>query len=291
MSDTHDIQIHTAFSSLKEPPTPNTRLRWLGVLTFVAALGWLYITWVPMYKWVHQKMVIGELNLAATLSNQNAEAAQNGGLSILSGIVNPDSANVSPRTNKPKKGSKTSEAIAKESQEKTERQEKAKVAAGVIAGLAVTWLGSASFVGMWLAMSSAAAVCSGLSSIRKFGGLLIVASLLAIIGLAWYVWQEYEWYETIIPGWVKPSMLGLAIVCAASIGTLLNRRGLWLYRTGGVLVILSALVSIGTILAAIKWGQMPADQIENTLYIKVFAVQSAYGWIILLSAIGLKKSR
>ena len=252
MSDTHDIQIHTAFSSQKESLTPNVRLRWLGVLTFVVALGWLYITWVPMYKWVHQKMVIGELNLAATLSNQNAEAAQDGGLSILSGIVNPDSANVSPKTSKPKKGLKSRKAIAKESQEKTERQEKAKVAAGVIAGLAVTWLGSASFVGMWLAMASAAAVCSGLSSIRRFGGLLMVASLLAIVGLAWYVWHEYEWYETIIPSWVKPSMLGLAIVCAASIGAMLNRRGLWLYRTGGVLVILSALVSVGTILAAIK---------------------------------------
>jgi hypothetical protein len=92
-----------------------------------------------------------------------------------------------------------------------------------------------------------------------------------------------------MPGWVKPLALCLVVLLAGALGALFNRRCVGLTRTGGVLIICSALVSVAAVWSAVRWGQMPDDQADLKLYAQVFGVQSAYGWITLLAMIGIRK--
>jgi hypothetical protein len=69
---------------------------------------------------------------------------------------------------------------------------------------------------------------------------------------------------------------------------MLNRRGAWLLRAGGWLVVVSACVSLLALWASVQWGRMPGEGIDLGVYLKLFAAQSAYGWFLLLAMVGAR---
>ena len=273
MTGIPDIQVHTVFSATQQlPGHRQPRLRILGLLTFLIALAWLYGTWVPMYKWVQQSLVMGELHILARLSNENADQAEHGDLNTLKNIMHP-----------PPRAKETPE----EETARLQREEKAKIAQHTLAATAVCWLAITSLVGLWLAISGSAAVMSG-NIARTVGFVLTPASIAFAAGIFLYVRREYHWYETVLPHWVIPTMVACGVMFAAGLGAGLNRHARWLCRSSGVLIILASVCSMAAIWIAIRWGQMPANQVTYVSYIQIFAIQSAYGWLMLLATMGIK---
>ena len=281
MSDTHDIEVHTVYAVKEVAPPAGVRLQILGLITFVVALAWLYTTWQPMFYWIQKTLAFGEINVDM---GSTKGGAKGNGFGAFAGVVNTakgqagSSGRAASRV-APAKG----EAATSAAKARADKQH-AKMALRLGAG---GWLGTATIVGLWLAMSGVAG-WSPARRLRRVGWVLLPLSLLVAVALAWHVWRVYEWYFSILPEWVMPVMLGLCITSAASVGALLNRRGVGLLRAGGYLVILSAVVSMASIWSAVHWGQMPAEQVGAALYAKIFGVQSGYGWVLLLGTIGLR---
>lgn len=283
--------INTIYVAGDDDVRPGGRLRALAVVTILVSLVWLYLTWGSLYQWSQRTLMFGELNIVGGMMGLNP--------------VPPGSTNARQDDAKSKSKSKAKTIKSKPKKKKTRaevreraaekkrvmakkkeaanlRRQQAKEAHVVLAATAYGWLALLSLTAF--ALSSAG--CAGLSSkglLRKIGARVLPISVVASAVIVWYVWKKYEWYETLLPNWVRPTLVGLGFAAAGSIGFMLNRHGRGMHQSVGVVVIVSALLSMACVYTAVRWGQMPADQIDAVFYAKVFLVQSAYGWLILLA--------
>ena len=288
MTEIGEIRVHTVFSA-EQVERLGVRMRVLGFINILVAAAWLYVAWQPMYNWIQRTLAFGEINIATTAMNDGAEAGQKGDLNTLARIMNPNANQKNAGDEKKASNAESNEednAAAEASRE--EKAAAANVARVVLAGSALGWLGLSTLVGAWLLVAGVASLTNFAANARRFGSIVLPLSLIAIGVVVWYVWDQYHWYETLLPGWVKPTMLALLGIAAAGIGAIVNRHGLKLQRWGALLVVFSAIFSVVAIWAAVRWGQMPSEGVNVQLYAKVFGVQSAYGWLLLASMIGLK---
>jgi hypothetical protein len=285
MSSAYDIQIHTIYSADDTTKTACGRLRFFAVLTLVVALAWLYVTWWPMYKWVEQRIGLGELHIMSALMQDMSKPPPTVSEEESQAPDKDDAPSKSKRRAAARKADRAAERA--EAKAREARRKEVEAAGAFLAISGYGWLTVMSLIGLWLVMAGAAGVSSAVA-LRLVGALVLPAGLLAAGGLSWYVWAEYQWFGTVMPDWVIPSMALLGAVVAASIGGLLNRRAVGLLRIGGGLVVFSAALSVTVIWLAVRWGQMPASQVDFALYAKVFGIQSAYGWLLLLGTMGLR---
>lgn len=283
MSAGQPFVVNTIYVAGDDDVKPSGRLRALAVVTLIVSLAWLYVTWVPMYQWSQKALMFGELNIASGMMNAHKSPP----------AQKTSKANVKRSDSKAsKKGASRKKARAKKAEARRiqeerleaakQRRDKAKSAQVVLAATAYGWLAVLSLAAFVLATAS----CAGLSSKRlprTIGRYLLPVSIVICGAIVWYVWKKYEWYETLLPNWVRPTIVGLGVAVFGSIGFLLNRHGRRMHQLAGVTVVASALLSVAALWIAVHWGQMPSDQINTTLYAKVFLVQSAYGWFLLLA--------
>lgn len=280
MAESYQIQVKTIYRAAGDrAATSELRLRVLGSLTLTIGVVWLYVAWNPIKAWIEPKVMIGE----AVMATGNMPAAQTGegaqSLQALGQILNQAAKTPQPTSGKRERPKSTP---APKPTPPPSPPPSARRVQGSLAGLALSWLGAATFVALWLVMAGVAGLSGGWSGVRRGGAVLLPLSLIALAALVWYVQRKYEWYETILPVWVRPGLFGLAILLAGSIGALASRYGWGAQRIGGYLVIGSAVFSAAVIWSAVRWGQMPAGHVDAALYAKVFGVQSAYGWLLLL---------
>ena len=238
-----DIPIHTIYSA-DEVVRPGRWQRAVGLATVLVAASWLYVTWQPMYRWVHRALAAGEIDAYVSA----------GGAEVLS----------------------------------QQQAAELRSATTVRVGAAYGWLAMMTSVGLWLLTGGVAeSTCS--PAARCLGKRLFPLAVLILGALVWYVWKEYQWYETALPSWVRPTVVGLLALSAISLGVALNRRGIGLLRAGAVLVIVSAVLSVAVVWSAIRWGRMSGEQVTFVLYAKIFAAQSVCGWLLLLATMGARK--
>jgi hypothetical protein len=295
VSETHHIEVKTIYAAA-DAAKAGLRLRVLGALTLLAGLAWLYVVWWPVLDRVQMPLMFGQLNIAMEAAPASPQG-EKGQLDlaafnqILQGPVGNGSAE-DPAAGQG--GAVDTNAAAGESAESVGESEvpgdgttSLMFAGGVLVFAALAWLGAPTLVGVWLVMAGSSTLGSTRSA-RTFGKVLGTAAIVGLAGLTWIVWREYQWYESILPGWVKPSMLGVGTAAGVGIGAMLNRRGAWLLRAGGWLVVASACVSVVALWASVRWGRMPGEGIDLEVYLKLFAVQSAYGWLLLLAMVGAR---
>jgi len=91
-----------------------------------------------------------------------------------------------------------------------------------------------------------------------------------ILGIEREVWV---WTARVAGSW---------LALAAIVGMTGRRAGLTMLRQAAYLMILSTIVSVAGIYVAIRWGGMPPDA-DLPLYLKIFGVQSAYAWFLLIA--------
>lgn len=291
MSETHHIEVKTVYAAA-DAAKAGARLRVLGALTLLAGLAWLYVVWWPVLGRVQTPLMMGQLNIAMQAAPASqASSAGPRGLDAFNQMMQAP-VGVDDAAESPKDGADAVDAGGDEDPD-TQSGVTGGVtsdmvfAGGVLAFAALSWLGAPTLVGVWLVMAGASTLGST-RSVRTFGKLLGFLSIVGLAGLTWYVWREYEWYESILPNWVKPAMLGVAAVAGLGMGAMLNRRGAWLLRSGGWLVVASACVSTLALWASVRWGQMPGGGIDWQVYAKLFAAQSGYGWFLLVAMVGAR---
>lgn len=279
MSTTPKLQIRTVYSERDIPASdgPSGRLIAIALLTIAVSAAWLYVTWKPVWGWIEHEVMIGEVILttmgpqAQPLSSSDDETDEKD-----KKVENDDVVVKADKATRAEKAAKRRELAAQQ------KQAQARLVA-TTAG----WLGFATFTGLWLTMAGAAGLLRG-SRVRFVGWLLAVLILVCTGVLVWYVNREYGWLESILPKWVRPAIAGLGFSFALMLGAALNRRGIGLLRIGGVLVVLSAVLSVGALWATLRWGGIPSDKLATMNYAKVFAIQSAYGWVLLLGTLRLR---
>lgn len=270
MSGTYDLQINTVYSATDAAaggvPT-SLRLRLVALLTLLAAGGWLYVTWEPALDWIERRVMIG------------------GGVLML-GSMPLDPMNAGASTNSGKK--ETSDRAAASDAATAQHQAESQVRN--LAVLSAGWLGLTSLTGLWLVMSGSAGLVRARFT-RILAYLLAPLVLVATAGLIWYVdreYGEYGWLETVIPEWFWPALEGLVIGFFLVLGQLLNRRPVGLLRLGGVLIVLASAATVIALHLAFKWGGNDLDP-PNTLFCaKLFGIQSAFGWLLLVATLGLR---
>jgi hypothetical protein len=233
-------------------------LRIFAVLTVFAGVTWLYVTWKPVWKWIENELMLSE---------------------ILLGAVGTQPLTPAGAETKPPAGSAQQQAAARAAATRQAQQR--------LGSIAIGWLGWTSLVGLWLVMCGGA----GLFRNRVFAllGMVLTPMLLGlIVWLAYHVQVEYAWLESLLPAWVRPTFAALGLALALSVGFILQTWRLGLLRTGGILVILSAALTVAGLWAALRWGGLPAEAFDTRFYVKTFALQSAYGWILLIGAFRLR---
>lgn len=259
MAEPYEIRIHTIYSSQQEQSVARGGgLRAVGVLTFFVGIAWLYVAWNPVWKWAQAKATIGEIVMATGAAGVTGAPTGEQGLSVLTQIISDQ---------------------PKAEEKKTEAANAPRRVQGILFGAAVVWLILASGVAMWLMMAGAANL-TGSAAARRFGRYLLPVCALVGAAVIWYVWKKYEWYESILPGWVRPGLFALTVLTACSAGAMANRHGRGALRGGAYLVVGSAVFSVAAIWSAVRWGHMPTEHVDVSLYAKVFGVQSAYGWLL-----------
>ena len=289
MPTPHTFEVETVFSA-EEASVSGGRLRVLGFLTLLVGAGWLYATWGPMYRWINRTVAIGGLSVAMGALDSGADVEQTAedDLNTVMGVLTgrpAEAAGAEPSAPESAPPDKPTTATLD-----PETLGKAQLAMSFLPVAGYAWLGLATFTGLWLMMGALAAVAPG-GRARTVGKLVLAVVVVAMAGLFAYARHEWDWVESVMPSWVKPALGGLLVLLACSLGASLNRRRVWLHRAGGVLIILSALGSVAAIWGAVRWGQMPDENVDLLLYAKVFGLQSAYGWVTLVGMIGLKQRR
>jgi len=262
MSETRELQIHTVFSAEQEQtlPAASPRLRVLAVLTLVVGLCWLYVTWRPVWKWIEHELMVGELMLTTMGSQPRG---------VLPGATKPES-HARPK--------------AESNAQKRKATQNAQQRLG---GISAGWLGLTTLMGLWLTMAGTAGLAGGRRA-RRLGWLLAPIVLALGVWMIYHVQVEYAWLESILPRWVRPALVVLGVALAVAVGCILERRRVGLLRLSGMLVVLSACATLVALWAALRWGGLPSEGLDRTLYVKAFALQSAYGWVLLLSTIRLR---
>lgn len=292
MSETHHIEVKTVYAAA-DAGNASVRIRVLGALTLVVGLAWLYAVWWPVLERVQTPLMIGQLNIMMQAAPQGPSGQRD--LEAFNPLLQ------GPTGDSGARDSATDENGAIDAETESGAPHKMPspatvpgdgaqdliFAGAVLTFAALSWLGAPTLVGVWLVMAGASTLGSTRST-RTFGKLLGFVTMVGLAGLTWYVWREYEWYESILPDWVKPAMLSLAAVSGLGIGAMLNRRCAWMLRAGGWVVVISACVTVLALWASVRWGQMPGEGIDWRVYAKVFAAQSGYGWFLLLSMIGAR---
>ncbi len=284
--------INTIYVAGDDDVRPGGRLRALALVTILVSLVWLYITWGSLYQWSQKTLMFGELNIAGGMMGLTPVPAAAGNQKQDDATSKSRGQDDKAKSPPPKKRETRAEVRARRAEFKrkqTEKREAAKLrkkeaqeAHVVLAATAYGWLALLSLTAFVLSSAG----CAGLSSkgfLRRTGAIVLPLSIVAGAAVVWYVWKKYEWYESILPDWVRPTLVGLGFAASASIGFMLNRHGRGMHQSAGVVVIVSALLSMASVWTAVHWGQMPGDQINAVFYTKIFLVQSAYGWLMLLA--------
>ncbi len=267
--------INTIFVAGDDDVKPTGRLRAVAVLTLLVSFAWLYVTWEPMYRWTQKTLMFGELHIASGMMGLQKPAP-------IPDAYKPPKDRKETRAEKAKRRAELKRLHADRKQQATDRRLAAQKAQVVLAAGAYGWLAVASLAGFFLTIAG----CSGLSSkgwLRRIGMYLMPLSVVVCGAIGWYIQKKYSWYETLLPGWVKPCGIGLGMAAFGSIGFMLNRHGRGVHQMAAIGVIVAAALSVAAVWIAVRWGQMPSDQITVALYTKIFVVQSAYGWLLLLA--------
>lgn len=270
MTDFSNLQIRTVYSAKEgeaRPPSTSSGLRRqvLALLTFLIGLAWLYGTWVPAYNWINPRFMVGQLMLGAFGAQVNVPLAAPSA---------EGDAEAAP-TPKPKPRSTN------------EREADTMQAQRRLAAITGGWLALSTLVGLWLIMSGSAALLTS-RSLALFGMMLTPITIGLIVWIAFYVKREYAWYESLLPRWVYPTLGSLGVLAALAAGWVLQSWRIGLLRFGGVLVILSAGATVAGLWAALRYSGLPAEAFTTAFYVKAFAVQSAYGWVLLVGTIRLR---
>jgi hypothetical protein len=233
-----------------------------------------------MSPWIQQRLFLGEMNIPSAVMNR-AAAAEGKPVNPF-GALMPQAA---PRPGKSASGKPASAAapagqFANIPAELRPQVQRAMLILGICA---FGWMGLTSFAGLTLT----AAGTSGLLTVRRsrWPWAITVLSVAGIVAVIWHVWARYQWAQSITPNWVKPVLCVLAALVAGAIGSVMHRRARGLLCFSGVMVVLSAIGSVAAIWAAVRWAEMPPESINRALYLRVFAIQSAYGWVLLLAAL------
>jgi hypothetical protein len=261
MSQPQELHIHTVYSAEAETAVaaPSLRLRGLAVLTLLVGVVWLYATWSVGWKWTKVGVFV--------LVTMDDHAAAQQQTAAEDAVLRPP---ILPRPDA-----------------NTDVQAAARAAHARLSRITNVWLGMIAFVGLWLTMSGFAGLPAG-GALRRIGRVLAPLVVVALGMLIWHVQHEYAWLESIMPRWVPPVLIVLMFALAASAGFALQRRRVSLLRLAGLLVILSACGTITALWAALRWGGIPMEGVDSAMYVKVFLAQSAYGWLLLIGAIGLR---
>ncbi len=277
MDTSQQFVINTIYVGGDDDVKPSGGLRTVAVLTVLASFAWLFITWGPMYRWTQKTLMFGELHIASGMMNLNKSDP-------VSSIPSTGTKNRKDETpeERTERRSEMRRARAEKKELANQRVKEARDAQVVLAATAYGWLIVSSLAGFGLTIAGFAGLSSK-GGLRKIGMLLLPVSIIACAAIGWYVWKKYSWYETLLPEWVKPWSVGLGVAAFGSIGFMLNRHGRGVHLLAALGVITSALLSMAAIWVAVRWGQMPAEAVNAALYTKIFAVQSAYGWLLLLA--------
>lgn len=247
----------------------------LGLVTTLVGLAWLYLTWFPMYRWVEQKVAFGMINIPSTIMNRHA-ADTGQPTNPFAGLMGPPPRPVD-KSGKPVNFPKAAE------QRKAAEAMNAEIqrATRVLQHCMGWWLGIASLAGFLLVVGGVAGGFYG-SGVKRGAGLVLLACVLVGVAVGWYGWHRYQFWQMIMPRWLVPTLLGLAITAAGALGAMINTRARFLLRLSAVMVILSAAASVAAIYVAVRWAEMPAESVNRGLYSRIFGVQSAYGWLLLI---------
>ncbi|GJM26136.1 MAG: hypothetical protein DHS20C16_25510 [Phycisphaerae bacterium] len=267
--------INTIYVAGDDDVRPSGRLRAVAVITVLVSFAWLFVTWGPMYRWTQKTLMFGELNIVSGMMKVNDSEPT-------PAKSKTKSRKKESREERAERRAETRRMQAEKKERASQRAKDAKDAQVVLAATAYGWLIVSTLAGFGLTIAG----CAGLSSrgvLRRLGMVLLPVSIIACAAIGWYVWKKYSWYETLLPEWVKPLSIGLGMAAFGSIGFMLNRHGRGMHSLAGLGVIVSALLSMAAIWIAVRWGQMPSDPVNAMLYTKIFVVQSAYGWLLLLA--------
>ncbi|HNO79298.1 MAG TPA: cell envelope integrity protein TolA [Phycisphaerae bacterium] len=275
--------INTIYVAGDDDVRPSRGLRGVALVTLLVSFAWLYVTWAPMYRWTQKSLMFGELHIASSMMNlQPIEPIQSTTEEKGDDKPKKPMSRAERKKMNAEKRAKIRKAQAERKARAEERRQAAKNAQVVLAAAAGGWLAVATLTGFLLTIAG----CSGLSSkgrLRHIGVYLLPISVIACGIIGWYVQKKYSWYETLLPPWVKPVTIGLGMAAFGSIGFMLNRHGRGMHSLAALGVIVSALLSMAAIWVTVRWGQMPSEHVNAALYTKIFVVQSAYGWLLLLA--------
>lgn len=312
MSDTvTNIQVQTIYTAKHAPANVSSRLKIWGVVSLLVAGAWLYVVWWPVWDWAQAPLMIGTIGaLPGMPASQPSPPVSDGqaGLNELSALLGSDP--IAP----PADGSDESgEAATKDNAtadqnaataDDTDKSNSTRpnessgkpnganastagptgAQAALVTGL-IAWIVAPALLGLWIAMAGAASL-GGSVVVRRMGVVLALLALIAAGAAAWHIQKTTEWYESILPMWTKPVLVSLGGLCAVGIGLAMNRKALFLQRSGAVMVILSAGLTVAAFWAASRWG--PSAEPTPLFYARVFGQQSAFGWITLIALWGLK---
>jgi len=269
MNEPLDLQIHTVYSADAEATVAasSLRLRILAGLALVVGIGWLYATCVPVWTRIEREVMVGEVMLSAFGSHAN---------------TNKPADEKSPTAPNPTEKSRAESRPVHEQRRATLQ---AQQRLGVITGV---WMGMTILAGLCLVVGGVAGLVRPSRRLRVLGWCLTPVTLIVLGLLIAYVQREYAWLESILPRWVWPVMAGLVLTCAVFVGLGLQRRRVGLLRVGGVFVVLSACATVAALWTALRWGGLPSEGFDAMFYMKAFAMQSAFGWLLLLGTLRME---
>lgn len=295
------IHIETIYAADQDESSSGGRLAIWGVVSLVVSAVWLYVVLWPVYNWAQPVLMLSSID-TATQHGVGLSPPKTGqtGLDELSQLFGQPAAPPSggssgsdenaeaDKSDNARKTSPKSDGKKKTETGKGQPAKKpvsARAAGALVAMSAGAWVFVPAFLGFWIALAGASSLGNGAAA-RTLGKIVAVVSILSLGAVTWYIWKTTQWYESILPVWTKPVMLGLGVMFAVGVGLALSRKALFLHRFGAVLIILSACLTVVAFWANAKWG--PSSPVEPLFYARVFAQQSAFGWITLIVLRGVK---
>jgi len=148
----------------------------------------------------------------------------------------------------------------------------------IIGGSAYTWLTLATVAACALAMAGGAGLAAaGGAPWRRVGWILSAG---AVMGLAWGAYDTWTEFGMEFPTETnRAGMAGLVILCLV-VGLAAGRHPRGLSRFAAVMLVLSALVSVGGLLLGDACGAIEPEHSAIGFLAIVFVIHSVYGWIL-----------